>query len=238
MNKSLNLLLFLVFGALLMACDGSVSSQNLLEGATSEGGLDVEEPSPAPDPEPVVVEELDWPVFDWDNKHSDYEEWNEIVFKTIDVNGPHLLTDRPSDILSFCPNYDNLNDDGKKMFWISLLAAMTRFESGFDPTVSFTESFNDSSGNRVVSRGLLQLSIESALGYRCPLNNAQELHDPEKNLECAVRIMDRWVDRDGVITDRPNGNWRGGARYWSVLRRTDKLDPIREKTSGNEVCQL
>jgi hypothetical protein len=218
--------------------DDSVTDENPEPEAPTEP---VEDPEPNPEPvepDPIVEKPLMWPEFDWDNKHPNFKDWNQYTFDSIEEVGEHLINKRPDDILTFCPNYDNLNDDGKKIFWISLLAAMTRFESSFNPEARFTEAFTDANGNRVISRGLLQLSIESSLGYRCPLNSAQDLHDPELNLDCAVRIMDRWIDRDGAITfQTSSGAWRGGARYWSVLRKASTLGSIREKTRSNEVCQ-
>ncbi|NQZ19850.1 MAG: transglycosylase SLT domain-containing protein [Bdellovibrionales bacterium] len=203
-------------------------------GASAEG--DIEE---GPTIEDIAQDEnVEWPGFDWDGKNDDSIKWNEYTLTSIESVGQKLIEKRPSDILSFCPNYDNLNVSGKRMFWISLLAAMARFESSFHPETSYQESFTDSSGQRVVSRGLLQLSIESSLGYRCPLDSAQDLHDPQKNLDCSVRIMNRWIDRDGLITGKnSSGSWRGGARYWSVLRKESTLSAIRRTTRGNEVCQ-
>jgi len=180
---------------------------------------------------------MDWPSFDWDNKHQDYLYWNEVTYEAITDLGSSLISRRPSDINSFCPNYSDLNVDEKTMFWISLLAAMTRYESFYDPDVFFQEGFNDSQGRPIISRGLLQLSVESARGYGCPIPQAEDLHDPKINLECGVKILDRWVGRDGLISGKVSGRWRGGARYWAVLRRASILAKIKAKTSSFEYCQ-
>jgi soluble lytic murein transglycosylase-like protein len=99
---------------------------------------------------------------------------------------------------------------------------MIQYESGFDPSQTYTESFTDRSGNRVVSTGLLQLSQESARGYGHSVTT-QDLMDPYVNLQVGVDILEHWVSRDGVIAG--DGN-TGGGRYWSVLRPTGKRQNI------------
>lgn len=121
---------------------------------------------------------------------------------------------------------------GRLNFWAYLISIMAERESNFNPDAFFVENFNDGNGNKVVSRGLLQLSIESARGYSCPfLNTAQDLHDPENNLISSVLIMKRWVVQDGLISAQlASGKWRGGARYWSVLRKSSTLNFFKSFT--------
>ncbi|NCN95588.1 MAG: lytic transglycosylase domain-containing protein [Bdellovibrionales bacterium] len=178
-----------------------------------------------------------WPRFDWNNQNEDFLDWNFYAYEAIRDLGAPLTSKNPNDILEFCPSYNSLDDSGRKMFWISLIAAMARFESGFNPETRYTEAFRDALGQFIISRGLLQLSIESARGYGCELRAAEDLHDPQINLECTVRILTRWVDRDGVITGKVGVSWRGGARYWSVLRKASTLSSIRSKTSKSNLCK-
>lgn len=203
--------------------------------------VDEEEAVVLPDEEDQEIDELSFIPMTWDNKHRDATKWTQYTYDAIYDVGESLLDSRPTDIAKFCPNYDNLNDDGKAMFWIHLVSSMTRYESNFRPETSFQESFKDRHGDFVISRGLLQLSIESARGYKCNLRNAQDLHDPQRNLECTVKILKRWVDDDNVISKRlTNGQWRGGARYWSVLRHTgsNRVAKITSMTRANAVCGL
>lgn len=241
-------LLLLVFAPLILSgCQGlevgPMTSKELIE---SPSGLEVpyetpptentETPDPVSEPSPGDINFI-WPVFDWDNKHEDFLKWNMFTFEATQKFGEGLTTTPPKDILSFCPSYKSLDIMGRRMFWISLFAAMTRFESSFNPDTKYTEAFRDVQGELIVSRGLLQLSIESSLGYGCKLNSAQDLHDPRINLSCAAHILNRWVTRDGVITGKVNGIWRGGARYWAVLRRESILASIQHKTSSSEICK-
>lgn len=146
---------------------------------------------------------------DWDSQ-KDGNEWTKILSVAIDRYGQDLLSAKPSDGGTY--SYQQT-----KQFWIMLISSMARFESAFKPETSYTEKFADANGVRVVSRGLLQISIESGKGYGCVIPKAEDLHDPKVNLECGVKILNKWVPKDGVI----GTNKKGGARYWSVLRESN-----------------
>jgi len=162
--------------------------------------------------------------------------WTQAAHQAVAVLAPQLVTLTPNDIDAFCPGYRAANPDGRRAFYVSLLAELSRYESNFDPSVSFTESFSDSTGRRVVSRGLLQLSQESANGYGCGITDPQQLHDPETNIRCAVRILGRWVERDGVIAGYNSGAWRGASRYWSPFRDRNKLVDLQANLNAQPFC--
>ena len=185
---------------------------------------------------------------DWDAE-PDAAAWTELTGRAIDEVGGALIAAEPRDVAQFCPGYASLDADGRRAFWIGLISAMARLESDFDPSVAFDErahcsypgcegDFTTQDGRAVVSRGLLQLSQESANAYRncsVPPERELELHEPGLNLRCAVVILARWVEGDGQIGDseRP---YRGGARYWSVLRRPANLEAIRRFTASTSIC--
>ncbi len=186
-------------------------------------------PAPTPTPTPPVTTPAPTPVVDttdavpaWEAKVSGSRDWTNHLYSELDRVGQDLLDVIPADSGTWCPNYKNLSYNDRKKYWIYVISQMTRFESSFKPETSYTEDFTDSSGKKVISRGLLQISIESAKGYDCEVGNAQELHNPLKNLTCGVRILDRWVGRDGRIAGKVDAKWRGGARYWAVMREADK----------------
>jgi hypothetical protein len=158
----------------------------------------------------------------WEEKIAKGKEWTTHVNNELDRLGKNLLDVVPADKDLFCPRYDKLSYSQRKQYWTFMLSAMTRFESNFKTSTTYTEAFNDSNGKRVISRGLLQLSIESGNAYGCGFKTAADLHDPLQNLSCGIRILDRWLDRDERIGGKVNGQWRGGARYWAVLRAGDK----------------
>lgn len=164
--------------------------------------------------------------------------WTTFLNTELDRLGTEMLDVIPADSATFCPNYKNLSYDQRKQFWIFLMSAMVRYESNFNTNTTYTESFADSSGNRVVSRGLLQISIESGNAYGCGFKASSDLHDPQKNLSCGVRILDRWVGRDGRIAGNVGG-WKGGARYWSVLRTSNSgpYNSIVGLAKGISICK-
>lgn len=100
-----------------------------------------------------------------------------------------------------------------------LISIMAKYESSFDPKAKYNETGHLAG---VVSRGLLQISLDSAnqKAYDCKLTDAQQLHDPIINLQCAVKIMHYQAKKHGVLL---NGSKESGAgAYWSVGRSTSK----------------
>ena len=166
----------------------------------------------------------------WERHHNDAKEWTAFAFEKIETTGKDLLSTTPEDFLDFCP-VANIGDEGMKNFYVYLLSSVAELESNFVPTRHYRESFKDSHGEYVISRGLLQLSFESGNGYGCRFHSATDLHDPEQNLSCGIRILNQWVHRDRRIAGRVDKKWRGGARYWSVLRESDKVEQIKKWTS-------
>jgi hypothetical protein len=150
----------------------------------------------------------------------------------------------PRDIEKFCPAYTKRTYGERAYFWAALISAMARPESNFNPAAEYIESFLDREGNPVVSRGLLQLSIESSLGYQCDakanVKTAQDLHDPVKNIACTSVILDKWVNADNIIATYGPKDARpsGGGRYWSVLREGNgHLPEIMAFTRSLGVCK-
>lgn len=162
--------------------------------------------------------------------------WTATTHAAIDTLAPQLLTTLPADIDAFCPGYRTAPPASRRAFYVALLSELARYESNFDPATRFQETFTDRTGQRVVSRGLLQLSQESANGYGCAIANAQQLHDPTTNLQCAVRILGRWVERDQLIAGYSGGAWRGASRYWSPLRDRNKLVDLQAALNAKPYC--
>lgn len=178
--------------------------------------LPAETPAATPAPPALPPEPADEiyaiPPGDWNNI-----EWTRMAIMGVADLGVDLLLSTPADVQEFCPAYPGFGASKRARFWALLLSAMARLESGFKPGTSYKEDFQDSTGAAVISRGLLQISKESANGYGCAISDAQQLHDVETNIRCAVRILNRWVPKDGRIAGVGKDH-KGGARYWSVLR--------------------
>jgi hypothetical protein len=146
----------------------------------------------------------------------------------------------PKDIAEFCPNYASLDLAERKRFWVGLLSAMARPESNFKPDTTYREpDITDAAGKNVTSRGLLQISLESANqnAYSCGIKRAEDLHDPAVNLACGAKIMSYWVKRESLIAAQVKPAV-GAARYWSVLRAwRNHLPEITGFTKSLEFCK-
>ncbi len=101
---------------------------------------------------------------------------------------------------------------------IKTMIQMAKYESNYNPATKFNES-GDLKG--VVSRGLFQISKDSANQkvYGCNVKNENDLHDPEINTRCAVKIISYQTKKSGVLID---GSKNGCGAYWSVCRSTSK----------------
>jgi len=168
--------------------------------------------SPTFTPTPTEQETIDFKGR-WNNTTYDTH-----LIKALVIYGRDLLEVKPTDWKDFSNSFPETHDERVK-FWAKIIVEMAYYESGWKTFTQYKESFKDQKGEYIISRGLLQLSIESAKGYGCPLPVAEYLHDPKLNLECGVRILNRWVSRDKRIAGKVGDQWLGGARYWSVLRQ-------------------
>jgi hypothetical protein len=177
---------------------------------------------------------------------SDYASWSVVnqdgswtFAAEAAVRATSLSRSLPGDIEAFCAAYPDRNDDSRVKFWVALVSAIAEFESDLKPQTQFTETLRDTEGQRVVSRGLLQISIESANQerYACRIQAPNDLHNPTTNIRCGVKILAHWVQSDGVIA-ASGRDYKGGARYWSVLRsKNPSSADIKKITRGLEFCQ-
>lgn len=220
-----------------MEVDRTPASQTIPSTSPTPSPTPKSTPKPSPTPSAPVSGSAK-PL--WESANSDGVNWTAHVMSKLDTLGVDMVDSLPADFKTFCPKYDKLTYTQKKEFFTYLMSAMTKYESTFDPTEFYREAFNDSSGNPVISRGLLQISIESANSYGCGFTNAQQLHDPYLNLNCGMRILNRWIgQRDFRIAGKVNDGWKGGARYWSVLRTTSgSYAKIVALTNSTSLCKL
>jgi hypothetical protein len=173
----------------------------------------------------------------WAGKNAD-GAWTAAAEQAVAASA--LPASLPGDVQTFCPAYAERTPEERVRFWAGLLSSMARPESNFKPEAQYVEAFADAQGHRVVSRGLLQISIESAnqARYGCAIAQAEDLHDPAVNLACGVKILAYWVATDGVIASYGTGPSRGGGRYWSTLRERNKhLPELTGFTRQLAVCQ-
>ncbi|MBB1487614.1 hypothetical protein [Oceanospirillum sediminis] len=163
--------------------------------------------------------------------------------EALQKHGRDLLKTVPDDIEMYCPAYADATRWERMQFWNRFISSLSYFESNHKNQVWYQERFNDAQGRPVISRGLLQISIESGNGYQCGLTNPQQLHDPKTNISCGVRILNRWVgQRDKVVSGNTgwlffSGSWLGAARYWSPFRDEGKKQRIALATRDLPYCK-
>jgi hypothetical protein len=178
---------------------------------------------------------------------ADYAAWHKVntdgswtQAAEVGVAATQLPNLVPKDIALFCPNYESLDPARRKQFWAALLSAMARPESNFKPETKYVEpEITDATGANVTSRGLLQISRESAnqKAYSCGIKQAEDLHDPSVNLACGAKIMSYWVTRENLIAAQVKPA-TGAARYWSVLRAwRNHLQELTGFTKSLEFCK-
>jgi hypothetical protein len=173
---------------------------------------------------------------DWDRKE-DALEWTKITLRALEKHGAALLTEDADDARPYCSRYNRLTPDERGRFWVKMISAMAAHESSFREGLNYTEKFNDSSNTRVISRGLLQISKESAKLYGCDVAVGADLLKAEVNLPCGVKILNHWMAHDKRIGSGSSNNWRGGARYWSVLRKSDSKGEIQDSLDKLGFCK-
>lgn len=143
-------------------------------------------------------------------------EWYEYALK--EIKASRLLSVTPVDAKEFCPNGMSAKN------YANLLMAMAKYESNYNPSATYKENFKNSKGEYVISTGLFQLSYESVAGYGFRVTTEQ-LKDPYLNIKITVKILEKWIMQDKRIAS--SSPYRGGSRYWSVLRPTGKLSSVK-----------
>ncbi len=210
-----------------------------------------ENPTPTPPAQnpPVTTNPSDFQAL-WSRvskPHVQSQEWTRIVQDTIVLYGEELLKGS-EDMQNFCPQFDRLGTNDRINFWVELIAAMTRYESGFKPTTRYTETTMGTdpiTGSQVVSEGLLQLSYQDIRPYpfcdfdfeadrQYALDDIRRsILDPARNLACGTRILNNQIKRRGLIAV-------SSGAYWAVIKtnsKYNKLEEIKAITNALSFCQ-
>jgi hypothetical protein len=157
----------------------------------------------------------------WSGKHKDAGIWTNELKQALLASG--IVNSMPDDASSFCPSYVTLSQEQRLAFWMQLMSIMVKYESSFNPKSFYMEP----APLNYYSIGLYQLSYEDSKSYPgCKLDKASKnLEDGVTNIKCAVIILSKLVNRDNRIAGIKPGSWKGGARYWAVLRHDKKGQP-------------
>jgi hypothetical protein len=123
--------------------------------------------------------------------------------------------------------------DGSANSWANYLTKLSEKESSFIANKTFTEGFTNKKGEKVLSSGLFQVSVESVrlYGVGKGLTDAQlqeKLFDPKFNIDAAIAIHEKQVLKHGRI-EMPNGKGAGG--YFAKT----SMDKIKVDVSNGKV---
>ena len=167
------------------------------------------------------------PATRWDHR-PEASAWTEATVRALKAEGAVLVNTVPEDIGGFCPGYAKAAPDQRRAFWVGLLSATAKYESGWNPLAR-------AGGGRFL--GLMQISPKTAATNGCDAPDAAGLLDGGANLTCAVRIMARSVARDGAIASDQSRGWLGMARDWLPLRNASTRGEIAAWTAGQSYCE-
>lgn len=215
------------FGTMILTCFVLAILLSLFGCAELETAAQEMSKTPTPTPTATPAGKLAWSNADWD----------KALYAAIDAST--LAKSSIKDTADFCPSYKSLTTAQRREFWATFLVAMAKRESGYKPATTFKESFKNGKGEYVVSTGLFQLSYESAsqTAYGCGKLTTEDLKDPLKNIQCATKIVSRWVSKDGYAAGKKGSNL-GCGRYWSVCRSTsDSRAYIASQTKALKGCK-
>ena len=165
------------------------------------------------------------PSMRWDAR-AEAASWTSTATAAVARHDPELATRVPADIAVFCPDYAKATLQDRRAFWVGLLSATAKHESGFNPKAS-------GGGGRYV--GLLQISPSTARIAGCDARSSAALKDGAANLECAVTIMAPHVAADGVVAGKGAS---GVGRDWGPFSDKAMRRDIAAWTSAQDYCRV
>ena len=164
------------------------------------------------------------PAMRWDAAPHGADWTKEALVLVADHDGE--LTNRvPADIEVYCPGYATATKDARRAFWVGLLSATAKYESGFNPAAV---------GGRGRYVGLMQISLPTARTYACDATSAAGLKDGAANLSCALDIVAPHVAADAMVAGTGN---RGIARDWGPWQSGKNRAAIASWTRVQTYCQ-
>lgn len=139
---------------------------------------------------------------------TDKNNWRDHFLKEITPNKyPALFEDRiaqgaATDLIKYCPNYPNLDDDQKKIILLRLVDGMAFFESSCKTTAK-------AKGPNGTAFGILQLHLGREQDYAryCKKYDAR---NPKNSLTCGLDMLEDQVQNNKRIFSSMS--------YWDVLR--------------------
>ncbi|CTQ51350.1 transglycosylase SLT domain-containing protein [Jannaschia donghaensis] len=164
----------------------------------------------------------DLPDLRWDHIRGS-SRWTAAAMRALDNHGERLVETVPRDIQQWCPAYADSGEWERKAFWAGLLSTLSKHESTYRPTAV---------GGGGLWYGLVQILPATARGYGCEARTGDALKDGALNMACAVRILNRTVPRDGVVSQ----GMRGVAADWGPFHSSRKREDMRRWLVSQPFC--
>jgi hypothetical protein len=164
------------------------------------------------------------PVMMWDQR-PDAVDWTSATLVALQDHDAVLAQSVPADIGLWCPGYASATLDDRRAFWVGLMSAVAKYESGWNPQAM-------GGAGRYV--GMMQISPRSANFHGCTADTADALKDATANLTCAAEMVASGVARDGVVAGPGS---LGAGRNWMPFRDAQKRAAMAEWTAAQPWCQ-
>jgi len=173
---------------------------------------------PKPRPYEIRIPKLRW------KSQNKGPAWTRAAMKAVAGHGQTLIKTVPHDISSWCPGYATQDESGRAAFWAGLLSTLSYHES------TWREAAVGGGGRWF---GLVQISPATARHYNCRAGTGEALKDGAMNLSCAVRIMNKTVARDQVVSQ----GMRGVAADWGPFHSARKREDMRRWLAAQPFCR-
>ncbi len=164
------------------------------------------------------------PAMRWDAAPQ-ASEWTKEALVQVAEHDAELTHLVPGDIGVYCPGYAKASLDERRAFWVALLSATAKYESGFNARAV---------GDQGRYVGLMQIMPATARLYGCEATSTATLKDGAANLSCAVDIVAPKVAADGMVAGKGN---QGIARDWGPWSKSRNRAAIAAWTSQQSYCQ-
>ncbi len=166
----------------------------------------------------------DLPAMRWDHA-AQAAEWTAQALAQVGAHDAELTDIIPADIEVYCPGYANATVEDRRAFWVAVLSATAKYESGFRAKATGLHG-------RYV--GLMQISLTTARHSGCEATTTASLKDGAANLSCAIDIIAPRVAADGMVAGKGN---RGIARDWGPWAKSKTRASIAKWTRAQDYCQ-
>ena len=126
-----------------------------------------------------VKKASDLPAMRWDHA-AKAAEWTAEALAQVAEHDAELTHLIPKDIEVYCPGYAKASAEDRRAFWVSVLSATAKYESGFNAKAVGLHG-------RYV--GLMQITLATARHSGCDATTTATLKDGKANLSCAIDIV-------------------------------------------------